>query len=144
MKTRTLLLLAVTCGLAILVAGGLQLLRVSDQSTTTKRLGIEVTGKAGDATVTLLKVADDGDNLRATVRLGGVDDAEGLRGFTLVAPGKVVSPITASGSCAGITLASTQCDLVFPTVGLKGDVRQLLFKRAEQQLLWCIAGCGSD
>jgi hypothetical protein len=141
MKTRTLLLLAVTCGLAILLAGGLQLLRVSDQSTPTTSLVLQQVGKAGDATVTLLAVADDGTTLRATVRIGGVDDSDGLRGFTLVAPGKVVTPTAVTGSCESISVAPRQCDLVFPTLGLQGDVRQLLFRRAEQQLRWCLAGC---
>ena len=48
MKTRTLLLLAVTCGIAILVAGMFVLLRL-DHQTTAAPLGIGQQGVAGDA-----------------------------------------------------------------------------------------------
>ena len=52
MRTRTLLLLAVTCGLAILIAGTVQILRLAGQDTQ-PILAIGDTGTAGDANVTV-------------------------------------------------------------------------------------------
>ena len=48
MKTRTLLLLAVTCGLAILLAGTAQLLRSRTQDDASRRSCSATRGAAGD------------------------------------------------------------------------------------------------
>src|SRR3954471_15288868 len=103
MRTRTLLLLAIGCGLVILLAGGIQLLRVSGQEQTSTLLRQGETGKAGDVRVQLVSSAVDASHVVAVVRVGGVDDPHGFDGFTLVAPGKVV-PVTSS-TCAGIRAA---------------------------------------
>ena len=95
MRTRTLLLLAIGCGLVILLAGGIQLLRVGGQQQTAKLLKAGEQGKAGDVTVELVSSSVGTGNLVAVVRIGGVDDPEGLDGFTLVGPG-TVQPVTSS------------------------------------------------
>src|SRR3954467_2305925 len=100
MRTRTLLLLAIGCGLVILLAGGIQLLRVSGQEQTSTLLRQGETGTAGDVAVELASPTVEPSQLVAVVRLGGVDDPHGLDGFTLVAPGKVV--MVTSSTCAGI------------------------------------------
>ncbi|MGA0329709.1 MAG: hypothetical protein ACO3NB_06540, partial [Ilumatobacteraceae bacterium] len=51
MKTRTLLLLSVACGLVILVAGGLKLLQVATDRTEVQVLSIGQTSRIGDMTV---------------------------------------------------------------------------------------------
>ncbi|HEY4610215.1 MAG TPA: hypothetical protein VIH06_13460 [Ilumatobacteraceae bacterium] len=140
MRTKTLLLLAVGCGLVILLAGGIQLLRVGGQEQSTKVLTTGQRGKAGDVTVELLSTTIGHDDLSAVVRVGGVDDPDGLDGFTLVAPGKVV-PLTTS-SCEGIAVAQADCVLTFSTADLQGTSRQLIFHRADQQLRWVLARSG--
>jgi hypothetical protein len=137
MRTRTLLLLAIGCGLAILVAGGIQLLRVGGQQQTTTLLAAGVPGKAGDVTVTLVSSSAAASTLDAVVRIGGIEDPEGLKGFTLVGPGKVV-PV-ASSTCTGIRVAPSDCSLTFATTGMPGTSRQLIFHRADQQLRWVLA-----
>ena len=137
MRTRTLLLLAIGCGLAILVAGGIQLLRVGGQELSTKLLAIGEPGKAGDVTVTLVSSSAGDSTLDAMVRIGGIDDAEGLNGFTLVGPGKVLS--VTSSTCKGITIAMADCSLTFATSSMVGTSRQLIFHRADQQLRWVLA-----
>ena len=74
MRTRTLLLLAVSCGLAILLAGGIQLWRLANQEPPTPSLEVGGTGMAGDAIVTVTKATDAGDAFVVTVTLAGVDD----------------------------------------------------------------------
>ena len=137
MRTRTLLLLAIACGLVILLAGGIQLLRVGGQEQTAKLLAIGEPGKAGDVTVELVSSSVGVDNLVAVVRVGGTDDPDGLDGFTLVAPGRVL-PVTTS-DCNGISVDQLDCTLTFATTGMQGTSRQLIFHRADQQLRWVLA-----
>lgn len=137
MRTRTLLLLAIACGLVILLAGGIQLLRVGGQQQSAKLLATGEAGTAGDVTVALVSSSIADSNLVAVVRVGGVDDPHGLEGFTLVGPGKVL-PVTTS-NCDGIAVGQVDCALTFSTTGMQGTSRQLIFNRADQQLRWVLA-----
>ncbi|MEY2583346.1 MAG: hypothetical protein QOE09_3195 [Ilumatobacteraceae bacterium] len=137
MRTRTLLLLAIGCGLVILLAGGIQLLRVGGQQQSAKLLKAGEPANAGDVTVELVSSSLRDGNLVAVVRIGGVDDSRGLDGFTLVGPGKVLS--VASADCTGIAIAPVDCALTFTTTGMKGTSRQLIFHRADAQLRWVLA-----
>jgi hypothetical protein len=136
MRTRTLLLLAIGCGLVILLAGGIQLLRIGGQQQSVKQLKVGETGKAGDVTVELVSSVATAARLTAVVRVGGVDDAEGLDGFTLVAPGKVLA--IATSTCEGIAVHAVDCELAFDTADAPGTSRQLIFRRADQQLRWVL------
>jgi hypothetical protein len=143
MRTRTLLLLAVACGLAILVAGGIQLVRVSGGSSGSGDLAIGDRTTAGDMTVTVLQ-ADEADGfMRVQLRLGGVDDDNGLDGFHLVVSGDVLEPLSAQqageGACDGVTVAEQTCSLVFGTADVKGTARVLLLQRGEDQDRWNLA-----
>jgi hypothetical protein len=137
MRTRTLLLLAIACGLVILLAGGIQLLRVGGQQQTATLLTTGTPGKAGDVTVALVSSSVGDTDLVAVVRIGGVDDPDGLDGFTLVGPGKVVA--VTSSNCDGIVVDSVDCALTFATGGMQGTARQLIFHRADEQLRWVLA-----
>ncbi len=138
MRTRTLLLLAVTCGLAILVAGTLQLLRLKGQETGTV-LSVGQSGVAGDATVAVERAEVAADVVVVTVTLSGVDDPLGLKGFTLVGPEKTVSP-TGGGvdGCTGFTTAPVTCTLRFGTAGMPDGNRLLVFQRAEETVRWTL------
>lgn len=139
MRTRTLLLLAVSCGLVILIAGSVFFLRLASQQTPEPPLAVGSSGSAGDATVTVHDVDITESALVVTVTLGGVDDADGLDGFSLVAPGKRIAPDKESataGACTGFTVAEVTCTLSFPTESLTGTDRQLLLIRAEEQVRW--------
>ena len=136
MRTRTLLLLAVTCGLAILLAGGFQLLRLSNQHTQTALL-IGGSGTAGDATVKVVDFHEAQGVAVVTVTLRGVDDPNGLDGFRLQTVNELLAPNQRDATaCAGITVAPVTCTLTFGTADAKGASRQLIFRRAEQQVRW--------
>ena len=137
MRTRTLLLLAIGCGLVILLAGGIQLLRVGGQQQTAKLLKAGEAGRAGDVTVELVSSSLREADVVAVVRVGGVDDPHGLDGFTLVGPGKVLA--VTSSDCSGIAVDPVDCALTFTTTGMKGTSRQLIFHRADEQLRWVLA-----
>ncbi|MFZ9628638.1 MAG: hypothetical protein ACO3C1_04725 [Ilumatobacteraceae bacterium] len=134
MRTRTLLLLSVACGLAILLAGGLQLVRISG----TEPSGVLVIGdrgQAGDAVVVVTGFDERADRAVVTVVLSGVDDPTGLDGFALRAPNTVVDPGPGS-SCAGFTVEAVTCTLSFPAGSLAATDRQLVFERGEGRVVW--------
>jgi len=136
MRTRTLLLLAVTCGLAILVAGTLQLLRLKGQETGSV-LAVGEAGTAGDAKVTLLNADVSDDMVVLKVVLSGVDDPLGTKGFTLVGPDKTVAPnSTGDDACNGFTVAPVTCTLSFGTATMPAGNRLLVFQRAEETVRW--------
>jgi HAMP domain-containing protein len=135
MKTRTLLLLAVTCGLAILLAGGVQLWRLANQQTD-PLLEVGQSGAAGDARVRVDAFEEHDGVALVTVTLSGVADAGGLDGFTLVGPGATVQPGPGDDACAGFTVQAVTCTLTFDTAEVKDGSRLLLFRRAEQQARW--------
>ena len=84
-RTRTLLLLAVACGLVILVAGVVQLLRIAGQDDAEfSPLGAEVS--VGDLRVVVESYDESGGTATVAVRLGGVDDPDAAADFRLVAP----------------------------------------------------------
>ncbi len=140
MRTRTLLLLAVTCGLMILVAGTIQLLRLAGQETSTA-LGKGDKGTAGDAAVVVDDFREAGNVLTVTITISGVDDPDGLDGFTLVGVPKPVNPAASDGAtaCTGFTVAPVTCTISFPTDAFTTQDRQLLFRRAEEQVRWKLA-----
>jgi len=137
MKTRTLLILAVSCGLAILVAAALFFLRLSNQAEPARALAIGDTAQLGDAVVTVDSYSDLDGVIEVTVTLSGVADPDGLDGFTLIAPGKAVS--ADADECVGFTVEPTTCVLRFPAADLQGSDRQLLFQRAAEQVRWRLA-----
>ncbi len=143
MRTRTLLLLAVVCGLAILVAGGIQLWRVGGDSSASDDLAVGDRAVAGDMVVTVV-AADEVDGLmRVDVRLSGVDDPDGLDDFRLVVPGAALQPLSAAqagdGACRDVTVAEQSCSLVFGTEAVDGSARVLLVRRGEDQHRWTLA-----
>ncbi len=147
MKTRTLLILAVTCGLAILVAGALLLLRLANQDEPHPALSIGESAQLGDAVVTVNDYEATDEAIIVTVTLSGVDDPDGVNGFTLIAPGEAISadtPSQATGSaglplCSGFTVEPVKCILRFTAAGLEGTDRQLFFQRAAESVRWRLA-----
>jgi hypothetical protein len=139
MKTRTLLLLAVTCGLAILVAGTVQLLRLANQEQATV-LVVGDSATAGDAAVVVTEFSEADGIAVVSVTLSGVDDPDGVGGFTLVGAGATADP-TGDGedACAGFTVASEECTLTFATTAMQTEDRLLVFTRAEQTVRWKLA-----
>jgi hypothetical protein len=140
MRTRTLLLLALGCGLAILAAGAVQLWMISDPPAPTAALRVGQGGRAGDADVTVLAARRQGDVVLVEVRIGGVDDSTGLDGFRVIgggvsAPVELADPGT---TCSALTVAAVVCTLGFDLTGAGSGQLRLVFSRADEQLRWLI------
>lgn len=138
MRTRTLLLLAVVCGVAILLAGTIQLLRIAGQDDPEPPLRVGDRGQAGDAVVVVEAIEEGDAAVTVTITVSGVDDADGVEGFVLRAPNKFVAPGEGT-TCEAFTVAAQTCDLVFPAGGLSGTDRQLVLQRAEESVRWVLA-----
>ena len=102
MKTRTLLLLALACGLAIMLAGAVFLVQLSGQADVEPPVPLGEIATAGDMTIVVDGADEAGGFLDVSVRIGGVDDDDGAAGFRLIASGRAVEPEAgASRACAG-------------------------------------------
>ena len=141
MKTRTLLLLALGCGLAILLAGGALLVRLAGQDDPEPPVAIGVDSAIGDLHVTVLSATEQSEARTLTVELelGGVDDPDGAAGFELIASGRPIPPSNAS-SCGKTTLQPSRCTLVFDVSTADGDSRVLRYRRGDDQARWDVAG----
>ena len=143
MRTRTLLLLAVACGLAVLVAGLIALLRIDRHDTTTRRVAVGEVASAGDLEVTVVSAGEVDGLMRVTVRLGGVDDESILDQVRLVVPGALIAPLNPAQAgdraCAVATEREQECELVFGVAAVDGSARSLLMRRGEDQLRWDLA-----
>jgi hypothetical protein len=144
MRTRTLLLLAIGCGLAILLAGLFLLLRIDRADTPATRLAIGDTTQAGDLRVTVVAADEADDLMRVKVRIGGVDDAEAVDDFRLVVSGALIEPLPAvqagAAACRAVTVEEQTCELVFGTAAVQGTARGLVLRRGEDQRRWDLAG----
>jgi hypothetical protein len=136
-RTRTLLLLAVACGLAILAAGVVQLLRIAGQDEPAPAASIGEPVRIGDLTVTVDHYSERDDRGVVELSLGGVDDPEGTADFRLVVPGASLAPN--GDECGGTTVAERTCSLTFPLGGTEGSSRVLLYRRGDERARWVLA-----
>jgi hypothetical protein len=136
-RTRTLLLLAVACGLAILAAGVVQLLRIAGQDEPAPAAQIGEPVRVGDLTVTVDGYSERDDRGVVELSLGGVDDPEGTDDFRLVVPGASLAPN--DDECGGTTVARRLCSLMFDLGGTEGSSRVLIYRRGDQQVRWELA-----
>jgi hypothetical protein len=140
-STRKLIAVALLCGLAILVAGGIQLFRISDRSGRT----VEVLEQGQSATVGGVQVqvvgsSRAGGQLGVSVRLSARGDGTSvpLSSFTLLVGGDLEQavPDSSPSACADplpVTPILTACDVAFAS---REGTATLSFSYGGQQRLW--------
>ncbi len=139
MKTRTLLLLSVACGLVILVAGGLKLLQVATDRTEVQVLSIGQTSRIGDMTVRVDALDVGSEGTEARIAMSGVPGAIAVTGWRLLGDGEVVEPFTTVGD--GLCDARTEvpdsgevvCTVRFTSVE---TIQAVAYTRAGEQRQW--------
>ncbi len=142
MKTRTLLLLAVACGLVILVAGSIKLFLLTDE-TPPPHLAVGQSTQIGDMRVRVLSAQRRNDLMLVSVELVGADDANGATTWVFGAGANAnllpVAPPADAGSACGATKAAepTTCVLAFRTTDARGVLR---YERAQEHRIWDIVG----
>jgi hypothetical protein len=139
-KTRTLLLLALACGVAILVAGGVLLVQLAGEADVEDAAGIGDTRTVGDMEVTVESSEEDAGRLDVVVRIGGVDDPDGADGFDLIASARPAEPVAPPRgdvpACGATTVEFHVCRLSFDVGGADGESRVLLYHRGDEQARW--------
>jgi len=124
-STRKLIAVALLCGLAILVAGGIQLFRISDRSQrTVDVLEQGQSATVGDVSVTVEGSGRTASDIVATVQLspppsGHASDVDVAGGLRLLIGGRLESPTNtepASGACPATVPAAdlpVRCEVHF-------------------------------
>ncbi len=137
MKTRTLLLLSVGVGLMILLAGGVLLLQLANESAAIEPADVGEAVQVGDVDVVVLG-AQEGAVFAVDVELGGVDDD--LSGFSLATGDRRLQPLTtaADGRCTEITVAEQRCRIEFDVSAADGSNRVLVLRRGDEQRNWVL------
>ena len=139
-RTRTLLILAVVCGFAILLAGGLQLLRIANQDSDDEQyhqIGDAV--DVGDLVVAVVSSSESDGIATVAINLAGVDDPDGTDEFRLVIPGESLQPFgRGDGQCGATTVEEQDCVLTFNVGDAPGGTRILLYRRGDDVARWAL------
>ena len=144
MKTRTLLLLSVGCGLLILLAGGLKLFQVANDRTEVLVLELGQIAQIGDMTVSVVSVTDGSDGTRVVVRMSGVPGESVVDDWRLLGDGRVFEPSGAEDDSSEMGVCgrssevpagseSIECVIRFPSVEA---VQAVAYTRAGEQRQW--------
>jgi hypothetical protein len=144
LSTRKLIALALACGLAILIAGSIQLLRIKDNDTSTLAEG-DSTELATVTAAVLDSSAGDGGTIvrvRLAVAAGaaaGLDDASA--GWSALVSGET-SPVqpAANGSCA-VPVApggSVDCELEFAVQADRQAATVVTYTFAGRHATWTL------
>ena len=141
MKTRTLLLLALACGVAIMAAGAVLLVQLNRQADAAPPVPLGVATEVGDMRVVVDSAVERDGVLDVAVTIGGVDDADGASGFGLIAAGHPVAPEApaVAGLCAATTAAVQHCTIRFDVAGVDGDSRVLFYERGDERARWVLS-----
>lgn len=123
MKTRTLLLLSVGCGLLILLAGGVKLFQVANDRTDVPVLELGDEALVGDMSVVVNAIRADPSGVEVDIEMAGVAGATVLDGWSMLGDGELSEPsgAVADGACDTTTVvpdggAAVRCTLRFPAV----------------------------
>ena len=141
MKTRTLLLLALACGVLIMAAGAVFLVQLTRQADAAPPVPLGEATRVGDMQVVVDGAEEHGDVLDVTLTIGGVADPDGASGFRLIASGHAAAPLAGAdaGSCGAITTQQQRCTIRFDVSGARGDSRVLFYERGDDRARWVLA-----
>ena len=137
MSTRKLILTALLCGLAILIAGGVKLIQVANDEAEVEVLAFGDEATLGDMTVSVIDIDRRPDATLVTVTMTGVDLTSGAAdGWRLLADGRVQEPAKSSevNGCTTVAAGSpTRCTVGFEAVESAPTVA---YVRAGEQRQW--------
>ncbi len=138
MKTRTLLLLSVGVGLMILLAGGVLLFQLANESAAVEPADVGEAVRVGDVDVMVFGSQESGEVFSVDVEVGGVDDD--IDSFSLATGDTRLEPraAPADGRCTEITVSAQRCRLEFDVSASDGSNRVLVLRRGDQQRNWVL------
>jgi len=142
-STRKLIITALICGLAILVAGGIQLVRISHNKPAVPVLVQGEKAVVGGVRATVTNSARDDRGFHVGVELSAPSASTvAVTDFTLLVGGKLEQPTNTSTSSApacaapiALRTAPTRCTLDFED---RAGSATLAFSRAGDQRIWAL------
>jgi hypothetical protein len=135
MKTRTLLLMALGCGVAIMLAGAVFLVQLTRQDDPETPLQVGATAVVGDMTVSVDEANEVDGELIVTVTLNGAPDESPADDFRLIASGRPAA--VADTSCTTVAGDEAEtCTVTFDVSAADGVSRVLFYERGEEQTRW--------
>lgn len=142
MKTRTLMLLSLGCGVAIMLAGAVFLFQLTTQDELAEPVGLGEPMTIGEMNVTVYDAsttaAAGATALTVSLDLGGTADDDPAADFRLIASGRP-APL-ASTTCAAATAEIQSCTLTFDVSVADGSSRVLFYERGDDQARWVLPG----
>ena len=140
MKTRTLMLLALACGVAIMLAGAVFLFQLTRQSDVAPPVAIGQEARVGDMSVLVTGYEEVGGTVRVSLTIGGTEDSDTADEFRLIASGR---PVTlGSSDCPAVDDANVACRIEFDVSDADGVSRVLFYERGDEQARWVIDRIG--
>lgn len=136
MKTRTLLILALGCGLAIMLAGAVFLFQLSTQDDLAEPVAIGEQVQVGDMHVTVANVDETAGVLAVAIEIGGTADDQPADEFRLIASGRGMS--VADTTCPPTGNGAVTCVVTFDVSLADGVSRVLFYERGEDQARWVL------
>ena len=134
MSTRKLILTALVCGLAVMLAGGIKLFQMATEDVEAVVFSLGTSQTLADMTVSVTKVEQEADATLVTVTMVGVEGANAAEGWRLLANGTVISPLLTKTDCQNTTTdAVMTCVVGFPES--TGSVT-VAYLRAGEQSQW--------
>lgn len=145
-KTRTLMLLSVVCGLLIVLAGGVKLFQVASDRTDIPVLSVGDRALVGDMTVVVESIELSPDGVAVAVSMSGVPGEVALGGWTMLGDGELLGPVDGgvsgdggdSGACDRATVVpedgtTLHCALRFPAAEA---VQYVAYQRGGELRRW--------
>ena len=136
-KTRNLLLLAMACGLAIMLAGAVFFFQLATQEDAEPAVPIGETARVGDMAVVVGGVTEEQGLVRVEIEIGGAEDDDPADEFRLIAAARPI-PLAASTCSASVPGATQTCTLTFEVGTVDGASRVLFYERGDDQARWVL------
>jgi hypothetical protein len=135
------MLLALACGVAIMLAGAVFLFQLATQDELSEPVPFGEPVEVGDMSVTVTDSVESGGELVVEVRLGGVEDPDGASPFRLIASGRPVAvDLSGGGDTCGATSGEIEtCTIRFDTSVADGDSRVLFYDRGDESARWVLS-----
>lgn len=130
------MLLALGCGMAIMLAGAVFLFQLSSQDDIEEPVTFGEVAEVGDMSVTVVDAVEDAGRLQVLLAIGGTADGDPTGGFRLIASGRPVS--LGSTTCPASSESLTNCAIEFDVAGADGDARVLFYERGDEQARWVL------
>lgn len=137
MKTRNLLLLALGCGLAIMLAGAVFFVQLATQDEAEPPVPVGERVEVGDMSVTIDGADESGGVLRVDITIGGTEDDDPTDEFRLIASARPVPVAGSTCGRSGDTVAT--CTIEFDVGGIDGVSRVLFYERGDEQARWVLS-----